>query len=409
MNTTTLFVDEHDEARITCTECGRIKRTRVAKFKHLHRPLKVKCACGHTFTVSLDLDEWDTGSSEWGSGMESSGELSTSATLSTTEIVQTEAAEGLTHQLTFQGSAWDLSLIYLVNVLMHFLTMGFHQFWGRVKVRRYMMSQTELDGSPFEFIGNGKELLLGWLKATLMLFIPVFVLQAFSKLLGAGTVLEGVGALLTLGVMFTIVPLVMVHGRRYRLSRTLWRDIPFSFHGPVVDFFKVFFPGVLLTLVTFGLYYPVFTTKRYAFMMSHSYYGNTPFSFDGKGKDLLKSFIVSYLLLVPTMGLSWLWFVAAKQRYFWERTCIAEARFSSAVAGSTLLVLYLGHVLVLIATMGLGRAWVKIRQARFAADHLSITGPLPLQDPSQFVPESHASEQDQTGFFALLDMDLDLG
>src|SRR5207245_2228241 len=72
-----------------------------------------------------------------------------------------------------------------------------------------------------------------------------------------------------------------VGAHRYRLSRTSWRGIRFSFRARTRDFVKLFIGGSMLTTLTLGLYYPVFDTRRRAFMVAHAHFGNRPFGFDG--------------------------------------------------------------------------------------------------------------------------------
>ena len=59
----------------------------------------------------------------------------------------------------------------------------------------------------------------------------------------------------------------MVGARRYRLSRTSWRGIRFSFRGHVWALIKIFILGSFLTGLTLGLYYPFFLVSRQAFMV----------------------------------------------------------------------------------------------------------------------------------------------
>src|SRR5262249_8995618 len=52
------------------------------------------------------------------------------------------AASAVTRRLTFHGSGGTLFGIYVVNILLTIATLGIYRFWGRVKVRRFMLSQT---------------------------------------------------------------------------------------------------------------------------------------------------------------------------------------------------------------------------------------------------------------------------
>jgi len=114
-------------------------------------------------------------------------------------------------------------------------------------------------------------------------------------------------------LLFIFIPVALVGARRYRLSRTSWRGIRFSFRGKAWRFILLFIKGSFLTGLTFGLYYPFFLTQRQAFMVSNSYFGNERFDFNGRGRDLFPNYLLALLLTFPTLGLGWFWFVARKK------------------------------------------------------------------------------------------------
>lgn len=309
---------------------------------------------------------------------------------------------------SFHGTGGSLFGIHIVNIFLTIVTLGVYYFWGKVRVRSYLLSQTEFEGDRFAYHGTGKELLIGWLKAALVFGVTLGLLIVVPDLLGVGVVLKAVAAVLAYSIILLFVPVAMVGARRYRLSRTSWRGVRFSFRGRVVDFIKLFVGGALLTGITLGLYYPIFETRRHAFMVSHSYFGNRKFHFDGQGRDLFGSYVLALLLTLPTLGLYWFWFLAKKQRYFWDHTSFATARFHSTVTGGRLLLLSLGNLLLLVVTLGLGWPWVVVRNIRFAFQYLTLEGPLDLAGIQQEAQVAFATGE---GLASLLDLDtgFDLG
>ncbi len=310
------------------------------------------------------------------------------------------------HRLSFRGAGGSLFGIHIVNIFLTVITLGVYYFWGKVRVRNYLLSESEFDGDRFAYHGTGKELLIGFLKAMLVFGIPLTLLAVVRDLLDVGVVIKSVAAVLVYGFLMVFVPVAMVGARRYRLSRTSWRGIRFSFRGRVVDFIKLFVGGSLLTGITLGLYYPIFDTRRYAFMTSRSYFGNQKFDFDGRGRDLFWSFVLTLLLFLPTLGLCWFWFLAKKQRYFWDHTSFGTARFHSTVTGGRLLLLRLGNLLLLVVTLGLGWPWVMVRNVRFAFTYLTLRGPLDLAGIQQ---EAQAATATGEGLAGFLDVDFAIG
>ena len=308
--------------------------------------------------------------------------------------------------LTFHGSGGTPLGIHTVNVLLTIVTLGIYSFWARVRMRGYLLSQTEFEGDRFAYHGTGRELFNGSLKAGLIFGLPVVLLNVAPELLGAGDAVKTAAALLIYCLFMVFLPFAMRGARRYRLSRTSWRSIRFSFRGRVLDFVKLFIGGSLLSLVTLGAYYPIFDVRRYAFMISHSYFGNQKFEFDGQGRDLLWSYLAAVPLSLLTLGIYWFWFLAKKQRYLMDHTSFATARFHSTVTGGALCLLYLMNFILLLATLGIAWPWVVARTTRFNYAYISLNGAL---DVAAIQQEAQAASATGEGLAGFLDLDLDLG
>lgn len=310
-------------------------------------------------------------------------------------------------KLAFHGSGGTLFGIQIVNILLTLVTFGIYSFWAKVRVREFLLSQTEFEGDRFAYHGTGRELWNGSLKAGLVFGLPVSLLNLAPSVIGDNTTITVVLSLTMYGIILLFVPFAMVGIRRYRLSRTSWRGIRFSFRGRVWDFVRLFIGGSLLTLVTLGLYYPYFDTKRYAFMTSHSYCGNHNFKFDGEGRDLFRGYVAAIPLSLLTLGAYWFWFLAKKQRYLTEHTSFATARFRSTVTGDRLFRLNLENLLLLVCTLGLAYPWVVVRNMRFYFSCTFLEGPL---DAAAIHQEAQATVSTTgEGLAGFLDLDFDLG
>jgi uncharacterized membrane protein YjgN (DUF898 family) len=312
------------------------------------------------------------------------------------------------HQLTFYGMGDSLFGIQIVNLFLTIITLGIYSFWGRVKVRNYFMSQTRFADDRFAYHGSGKELLIGFLKAALVFGVPIVCLILVRDVLDVDNITKAVAAFLFSVLVFVLYPFATVGARRYRLSRTSWRGIRFSFRGRVRSLFYIFLESSIISPLTLGLYYPFFATKKQAFMVTHSYFGNEIFSFDGEGRGLFGSFVIALLLTIPTFGLCWFWFAAKKQRYFWDHTTFAFSRFHSTVPGGGLFFLKATNLFFLVVTLGIGWSWIKVRNVRFYLNHLSVQGPLDLEGIVQEAQLATATGEGLAGFFDL-DVGFDLG
>ena len=313
---------------------------------------------------------------------------------------------GSTQQLSFHGTGGSLFGIHIVNVFLTIVTLGIYYFWAKVRVRSYLLSQTEFAGDRFAYHGTGKELLFGFLKAVLLIGVPFVVVRIGTDFLVRGPIARIVVGLLSYLAILAFFAFATVGARRYRLSRTSWRGIRFSFRGGVLPFLRLFVNGSLLSTLTLGLYYPFFDARRHGFLVSHSYLGSERFSFDGRGRDLFGSYLLALFLFLPTLGLGWFWFLAKKQRYFWEHTSFGAARFQYAVTGWRLFTLTLGNALLLVATLGFGWPWIVVRTARFSCRYLTIVGPVDLGAIHQ---EAQMVSTTGEGLAGILDAGFDFG
>jgi uncharacterized membrane protein YjgN (DUF898 family) len=311
-----------------------------------------------------------------------------------------------TRHLSFHGAGGTLFGIYLLNTFLTIFTLGIYSFWGKTKVRSYLWSQTELEGDCFVYHGTGKELMSGFSKAMLVFGIPLTILNLLPNFLEPKQILEIGSMVLTYIIVMIFIPLAMVGARRYRLSRTSWRGIRFSFRGKTGEFMKIFLGGGFLTALSLGFYYPFFAVRRQEFMMENSYFGNRRFEFDGNGRELFKPYLLALLLTLPTLGLSWFWFLAKKQRYFWRHTYFDAINFQSTVTGGRLLALYLTNFLLLIITLGLAWSWVVVRKIRFAFTYLTLEG---MVDPAMIRQEAQAASATGDVLAGLMDAGFDLG
>jgi len=351
-------------------------------------------------------------------------------------------------ELAFHGSGGSLFGIHIVNIFLTLLTLGVYFFWGKNRIRSYFFSQTEFAGDRFAYHGTGRELFIGFLKAA-VIFGAISALMRTGPLLPGGIFVELAAILTGYALLLTFIPLAMVGSRRYRLSRSSWRGIRFSFRGKAAQFIKLFLRGTLLTLITLGVHYPFFVTRQYAFMANDSYFGNRKFSFDGNGKDLfgyyLKAFAIwmiwsislgvalpliiasvahagqplvgskaAAISIIAAIGIGTVaillglktFLTAKRQSYFWDHTTIDTARFRSSIQFIPLLRLTITNFFILIFTLGFGWSWTAARKARFYMSNIRLDGAIDLQAVQQEAQDAPATGEALDGF---LDVDIGFG
>ena len=351
----------------------------------------------------------------------------------------------------FWGRGQTLFGIFIVNTFYTLLTLGIYSFWGRVRIRQFLSSQTSLAKIRFSYHGTGQELIKGWSKALVVFGIPYGFLS-FVPIIWE-QIPPWIPNVLAAVMVLCFIPVAVVGSHRYRLSRTAFGAIRFSFRGRVQNYMKIWFTGTFLTFLTAGLYYPFFENARREFLISHTYLGNRPFTYNGTGMGLLGIYakalgvivctllatvlmIVEYSgipfspefqnhltdwlkdeqhrswlaagILVNMMVLFWSWFYLqiSKQRYFWNHSAFVNAPFQFTASTWNLIELRLTNFLMLVLTFGLAWSWVQVRNLQFLYYHLGLQGPVDIHQIEQEALDASPTGEELAGYF---DAGFDLG
>jgi uncharacterized membrane protein YjgN (DUF898 family) len=312
-------------------------------------------------------------------------------------------------KLRYHGEGGALFGLMIVNLLLSIVTLGIYSFWAKNKVREFHYSHTSLDGDRFAYHGTGGELFSGALKAGFIMTLLGGGLTVVTEMSRRGRIdpLVMIGATIAFYLLLFFLMVIAVNGaRRYRLSRSSWRSIRFSFHGRWQQFLGVIVGGALLTILTLGFYLPWFQSSRRAFFVRNARFGSEPFLYDGKGKALFSEYLKALILTLPTLGLIWIWYAAFKHRYFWSHTAMRGARFRSTVTGGQLFGLIFVNMLLVFVTFGLAAPWVATRTHRFYCDSLSLYGTVDWAAIEQRAQTATATAE---GLAEGFDVDIGLG
>jgi uncharacterized membrane protein YjgN (DUF898 family) len=313
-----------------------------------------------------------------------------------------------TANLSYHGTGGSFFGLVLLNGLLTIITVGIYSFWAKTKIRAFHYSHTEMDGDRFAYHGTGGELWLGYLKAMGIIFVMVLAMGILPSLLGASgdPLVQAAIGLVFYGIIGLLVPVVVNGARRYRLSRSSWRGIRFSYHGKPKEYLALSVSCFLLTVISLGFYLPAWQTRARKFFVENARFGSEPFQFSGETGELFGQYMKALLLTIPTLGLSWVWYAAFKHRFFWGNTTMRGARFRSTVMGGDLLVLSLTNILLTFVTLGIGVPWVQTRTHAFYAERLSMRGTVEWAAIEQRAQQAGAASE---GMADALDVDIGIG
>jgi uncharacterized membrane protein YjgN (DUF898 family) len=308
------------------------------------------------------------------------------------------------YRMGFQGNGGTLFGINFTNLIKTILTLGFYRFWAKTRLRQYIFGETLFAGDRFSYHGTAKELLRGAVRFGLF-FIFFVVVSVYAFLEYGPIASELVGNIFTI-IFMLVLPFLIVGAWRYRLSRTAWRGIRFSFRGQGREALTLYFKGYLLILLTLGLYWPYFKMETEKFWRQNSWFGNVHMRFSGKGKKFLKKFIVALFLTPLTLGFYIFWFRADLSRYIWSHTHIGGGNFHFPIKGRDYFKLKVANFFLIVLTLGLATSWVVVRNRKFIADHLIFSGNFELNQVVQEMQDSDAFGEESMD---IMDVPVDIG
>ena len=202
-------------------------------------------------------------------------------------------------RLSFDGRRGELAALFFRNLLLNLATLAIYRFWATTRVRVFIWRHVKLLGEPLEYLGNGTELLIGFLIAVVFV-APLTALFSWLPWL----VPEGVpysGLLLQAlyyGSLGFLVLLAIYRVRRYRLTRTAWRGVRFGLDGSALKYALIGSLYGTVTLATLGFGYPWLRVATTRYFVNNARFGATGFSFEGGALPLFARWLV---IIVPAL------------------------------------------------------------------------------------------------------------
>lgn len=307
-------------------------------------------------------------------------------------------------RFNYFGKGTEFALIYLKNLILTIITLGFYYPWSKVEQLKYLYQSTELDQSRFTFHGTGKETFKGFLK----IYIIIILLYSFL-IYGAQTGNSTITAVF-IGVFYLLFILILpfaLHGTaKYRASKSSWKGIHFKYLGDRMELFWKFIIGFILSIFTLGIYSAWFSIDIRKYIYSHLRFGSLSFNFRGTGEALFWINLKFILLFIPTLGIYSFWYYKKLLNFYAENTEITQngkkINFSFHVEVGDVFELVLINILLIIFTLGIGYPFVKIRTLKFIFRFLEIEEGLNTEIIQR------VSYEDETNDNSLDILDIDL-
>lgn len=244
------------------------------------------------------------------------------------------------------------------------VTFGFYRFWLVTDMRRHLWSRTSLDGEPLEYLGQAKELLVGFLIA-LAVLAPIYL--GYAALGYAAETAQAFASLPFFLLYYLLGHFALYRARRYRLTRTVWRGVRFWMEGSGWAYAgRVALWGIALAL-TLGLAAPWRAAALERYKMRNTRYGDLAGDFVGAGAQFLRRVWWIYALVAAPFV-----FLASDAARHWAELASGEASAFGARAALTAPFALGLFVLLLPIYRAMEWRWwadgVRIGGARLASD-----------------------------------------
>lgn len=250
------------------------------------------------------------------------------------------------------------------GALLEFVTLGFYRFWLATDIRRHLWSRTAVGGDAAEYIGTGRELLIGFLFA-LAILAPIYLLYFL-----VGIELERAKAFASIPLFvffYAFGQFAIFRARRYRLTRTVWRGVRFWMTGSGMGYAARAMLWSVAMALTLGLVLPWREAALERYKMRHSYYGDLQGRFEGRGWDFFRQGWWLYPLAILSLAVTPLapfvfgMFKATEWRWWLSGLRFGDVRVESSLGRGELISLYwkvIGWMIllaiVLVAYLALG-------------------------------------------------------
>lgn len=146
------------------------------------------------------------------------------------------AAQPLAVSFTASGS--EYFRIWIVNLGLTLITLGLYYPWAKVRKLRYFHLNTQVAGHAFDFHGQPRRMLRGYLLMALLLGLYTLAGEA-----------SALAAAVALGAIAVLLPALFRASQQFRMANTSWRGLRFGFTGGLRGAYVAFAPAVVPLLV----------------------------------------------------------------------------------------------------------------------------------------------------------------
>lgn len=314
--------------------------------------------------------------------------------------------------IQFNGTALEYFMVWIVSLLLTFITIGIYGTWAKVRRINFFYNNTSIHGYGIGYHATGGQLFKGRLLALVFLIIANVIASLDVALM-----------IFILAVFFFIMPWALNRSLRFSARNTSWRNVRLQWHGGYGGAFMIVYVVPLVSIISLGFLAPLMTRYFFNHYANNHTFGTTPFEAELETGQAYGAFFIALIsallataaLAVPMyflngveipgvgvvnlMGEGMVYLVALFffifntvnlslcRNYLLQSLRLGGiARFDSQISPVTLAWIQASNTVVILLTLGLMIPWAAVRRYEYLASvtEYKITG-----DINRFVDEEH--------------------
>ena len=146
--------------------------------------------------------------------------------------------------LKFHGSAGEYFRIWMVNVLLTIVTLGFYSPWAKVRRKRYLYGNLDVAGHRFDYLADPVKILKGRLIALAFLFV-----YYLASLLAPAL------SVFLLAALIMTIPYIVVTSAAFQMRNTSYRNVRFRFEQNFGQAYKSIGVPLFIAVLIAGIFY----------------------------------------------------------------------------------------------------------------------------------------------------------
>lgn len=198
---------------------------------------------------------------------------------------KTEYVSEIAEYPQFHGKGSEFFGIWIVNILLSIVTLGFYTPWAKVRTRRYFYEHTTLFSSPFAYWADPAKIFIGYV-----------IVIAFYIFYSVFSIIPLIGVL-AFFMLMAFYPWVMFKAHRFRARYSAYRNVSFRFMGQLSDCYVVYLAWAMLIPFTLGLILPFMLFKQSEYFFKNMTYGGIASEFYGRVGYFYKVYLLGALAM----------------------------------------------------------------------------------------------------------------